>query len=372
LSKPAEYKVIGLMSGTSLDGLDIAFASFKYFNEDKAKWKFKILNSETVEYSMEWKKRLKDLHLANAMTFVRTDADLGKLFGTLTKKFIEKNKLKPDLISSHGHTVFHQPENGFTSQIGNGAQIAAITGVQTVCDFRTKDIALGGQGAPLVPIGDQLLFSEYDYCLNLGGIANISYSINNKRIAFDICPVNMALNFLASELNINYDKDGEIASGGSVNDSLLNKLNVIHYYKSLPPKSLGKEWFIKNFQPLIADTSISLNDRMRTVCEHIANQIANSLKVKNSEANSSDKKILITGGGTHNKFLIHCIEEYLKTFFSNKNVQIIIPSEEIIDFKEALIFAFLGLLRIRDEVNVLHSVTGAMKDHVGGTIYSAG
>jgi anhydro-N-acetylmuramic acid kinase len=359
-----EYKVVGLMSGTSLDGVDIAFCKFIYNGKS---WKFKILNAETIAYSMEWKNRLEQLHNADAVTFVKSNVDLGKHFGYLLKKFISKNKIKADLISSHGHTVFHQPEKGFTSQIGDGAQIAAITNIETVCDFRSKDVALGGQGAPLVPIGDEFLFPEYDFCLNLGGIANISFEWNEKRIAFDICPVNMALNNLALEVKLNFDKDGMLASKGNINKKLLDKLNALEFYRIPFPKSIGKEWYLKNCEGLLTDKSISLNDRLRTVCEHIAIQIASAIKSKLA----SNKKMLITGGGVYNKFLIKCIQEKLKKNEQSKNVKIEIPAKEIIDFKEALIFAFLGVLRVRKETNVLRWVTGAGKDNIGGIIHAA-
>ncbi|MEP7168884.1 MAG: anhydro-N-acetylmuramic acid kinase [Bacteroidota bacterium] len=371
----SEYNVIGLMSGTSLDGVDLAFCNFICRNENKESknWEFKILNAETVAYNKEWKNRLQHLHDTDALTFAKTHVELGKYFGNLAKKFISKNKLKPDLISSHGHTIFHQPENGFTSQIGDGSQIAAITNIETVCDFRTKDVALGGQGAPLVPIGDRLLFYEYDYCLNLGGIANISFEKNKERVAFDICPVNMALNYLAAEAKLNYDKNGSLATKGKINNELLNKLNALDYYRKHPPKSIGKEWFLKNCEPLISDTSISLNDRLRTFCEHIAISISGSLNIENN----TKKKMLITGGGAHNKFLIQCISESFMriqtmTGAMMKNISIEIPSKEIIDFKEALIFAFLGVLRIRKEINVLKSVTGAGKDSIGGNVFAGG
>ena len=358
------------MSGTSLDGVDIAFCKFTCSSEGEkgAEWKFTILNAETAEYNKEWKNRLQSLHHADALSFVKTDVELGKHFGILVKKFISKNKIRPDLISSHGHTVFHQPENGFTSQIGDGAQIAAITNIETVCDFRTKDVALGGQGAPLVPIGDRLLFYEYDFCLNLGGIANISFERGNKRIAFDICPVNMALNKLASEAKLSFDKNGALAAKGKINNALFNKLNGLDYYRKSPPKSIGKEWYLKNCESLISDSSIPLNDRLRTFCEHIAIQIAASIKIESKPG----KSILVSGGGAHNGFLLQNIKECLKKSPKSKIIRVEIPSKEIIDFKEALIFAFLGVLRARKEMNVLCSVTGAVKDSISGTIYAAG
>lgn len=353
-----DYKVIGLMSGTSLDGVDIVFCTFRLANN---KWSFRIKKAETYTYNKQWQHRLKTIHTVDAQTLAATDAELGVYFGKLIKEFITKHKLKPQLISSHGHTVFHQPHNGFTTQIGSGAHIAAITLVETVCDFRSKDVALGGQGAPLVPVGDKLLFGNYDFCLNLGGIANISFEKNKKRIAFDICPVNMALNQLAAEAGKAFDKGGAIAAEGTINAALLKKLNALAFYRTSPPKSIGKEWYLKYVNGLISDKKISLPDRMRTVVEHIAVQIVNELE------NSANKKsLLVTGGGAHHTFLMQCLKEK-----AGSKIKIIIPGRELVNFKEALIFALLGVLRVRNEINVLRSVTGAKQNNTGGTIYSA-
>ncbi|MFI5218705.1 MAG: anhydro-N-acetylmuramic acid kinase [Bacteroidia bacterium] len=355
-----EYKTIGLMSGTSLDGVDIAYCVFQ---KKSGLWKYKILHAETIQYNYQWKNRLANLHKSDAETFVKTHTQLGKYFGELINKFIKKYKIKPDLISSHGHTVFHQPENGFTSQIGDGTQIAAITGIKTVCDFRSRDLALKGQGAPLVPVGDRLLFSEYDYCLNLGGIANISFEKRKQRIAFDICPVNMALNDLANEAGFDFDNKGKLSSKGKINSKLLEKLNTLEFYRIPPPKSLGKEWYEHNFKTVLKKSKIKLPDRLRTVTEHIAKQISSVVNNQSGSKNITAKKILVTGGGAHNDFLIQCIAEKTRA-------QVIIPLKKIIDFKEALVFAFLGVLRMNNEINILKSVTGAMHDHSGGAIYS--
>lgn len=348
------------MSGTSLDGVDIAHCFFKH---DNKKWKFEILHAETISYSDEWRNRLNDLHYSDALTFIKTHAELGKYYGLLINNFIEKHTIKPGLICSHGHTIFHQPGNGFTSQIGEGAQIAAATGIDTVCDFRSKDVALGGQGAPLVPIGDRLLFGEYDFCLNLGGFANISFEKNNQRIAFDICPVNMALNSLAAEAGLIYDDKGALAAAGIINNKILEKLNQLEFYSQPPPKSLGKEWFEKYFELVIQATSVTIKEHLRTVTEHIAQQIAAVISLQISPADSSVQKVLVTGGGAHNTFLVNCIS-------SKTKAKLIVPEKKLVDFKEALIFAFLGVMRINNEINILQSVTGSAKDHIGGAVYS--
>ncbi len=346
------------MSGTSLDGLDLACVTFF---EENAKWQFEIIASETLPFETKWQNRLSNLATQSALTWVQTDHDLGKYFGICTKKFIEKHKLNPCLIASHGQTIFHQPQLGFTAQIGHGAQIAAQNALPIICDFRTLDVALGGQGAPLVPIGDELLFSQYDFCLNLGGIANVSFQNKNQRLAYDICPFNLIFNDLANQLNLPYDESGKIASQGTIDKELLLKLNSLDFYKQNAPKSLGREWINKNLSYLLNQSQLSIPDLMRTCSEHIATQIANSLL---SNCEKEKNKLLITGGGAYNLFLISLLE----TKIGNK-ISVIIPDKTLIEFKEAVIFAFLGLLRYLEKPNVLASVTGSTKNHIGACIY---
>ena len=362
------YKVIGLMSGTSLDGLDIAYCSLtppstplrKGSPKERAalKWKYKIIVAETIKYSSHWKAKLDSLTTATAYELALIHSEYGHYIGKQVKRFIDKNKIKADFISSHGHTVFHQPNNRMTFQIGSGAAIAAECSLPVVCDFRTMDVALGGQGAPLVPIGDQLLFPDYDSCLNLGGFANISFEQNKKQVAFDICPVNIILNTLSLKIDQEYDNKGNTARSGKVNTALLKELNNLSYYKKSgnKPKSLGKEWVIENIFPILKKYNLGVNDMLRTFNEHIAIQIKNTFDKK------GHKKILVTGGGTYNDFLIETIR-------AHTSHQLIIPDKKIIDFKEALIFALLGVLRIREEINSLSSVTGASQNSAGGCIY---
>lgn len=350
-----EYLAVGLMSGTSLDGLDVALCKF-YYDEY---WKFEILQAETFEYDTTWRNRLLQAYESDAPALAQLHADLGKYHGALTDSFIKKSGFKPDIIASHGHTIFHQPENGFTVQIGSAPHIAAATGITVVADFRTSDVALGGQGAPLVPIGDLLLFPEYDYCLNLGGIANISCKNASfeKFFAYDVCHCNMVLNHLAQFSGMEFDRGGRIAASGQINLTLLNTLNALDFFNHSPPKSLGKEFFESTILPLIS-IDVRMNDIMSTFVEHIAMQIAIAT------ASPSDSTLLATGGGVFNTFLM----ERIRTLCHSK---LIIPEESIIQFKEALIFAFLGVLRLRNEVNCLASVTGARKDNIGGAIYHA-
>jgi anhydro-N-acetylmuramic acid kinase len=341
------------MSGTSLDGLDLAYCEFERIND---RWIYNIHHAETIAYSPGWKAHLSNLESCSAFEFVAADIEYGHLLGRLSREFINKHHLNPDFISSHGHTVFHQPGKRITCQIGRGSAIAAETGLPVVSDFRSTDVALGGQGAPLVPIGDKLLFNDADFCLNIGGFANISYEREGERIAFDVCPANIVLNHLANKLNLDYDPGGQEASCGRIDEDLLFSLNTLPFYSEPPPKSLGKEWVVQHIFPLLHENDLSTSDLLATFCEHIAIQIA-----KASSA-GWDKRLLITGGGALNNFLTGRIRSHVQP-------GIIIPDASTINYKEALIFAFLGVLRWRNEVNCLRSVTGALRDSVGGAIY---
>lgn len=354
--KKENYNVFGVMSGTSLDGVDLAHIQFAIVDQ---KWTFKILECETVGYSQSWVKQLK-----NAVDFTKEELEVlnqnyTQLLAKIISGFIQKHKIENlDAVCSHGHTILHQPQNGFTLQIGNLSEIATLIHQTVVCDFRVQDVELGGQGAPLVPIGDQLLFSEYDYCINLGGFSNVSFEENNARIAFDISPVNTVLNFYANQLGLDYDNKGQISRTGNCNQNLFNELNTLDYYQKKYPKSLGFEFVKETVFPLIESFQITIEDKLCTFIEHVALQIALAL-------NGNDKKgsLFITGGGAYNDFLIERIQFYLP------EMQLIIPESKIIEFKEALIFGLLGVLKLRDEINVLSSVTGAKKDHSSGIVY---
>ena len=344
---------LGLMSGTSIDGLDIALCSFR---QVKNNWVYEIISTETVSYPDPLSKQLAEAYIYSGLMLIKLDREYGRWMGNEVVQFIKEHSIRPSFIASHGHTIFHQPKNRITLQIGSGAEILSATGITTITDFRSVDIALGGQGAPLVPVGDYLLFSDYDFCLNLGGIANISCGKNNKRLAWDICPANMALNFIAGKMNMKMDRKGIEGKKGLVNKKLLEKLNGLEFYKIIPPKSLGREWFERNFLKILSDHQVSWHDKLRTVYEHISLMIA-------SACSSHPKgRLLITGGGAHNTFLVERIKHHSKH-------NIIIPGKNIIDFKEALIFAFLGLLRLENKVNCLSSVTGSSKDSIGGSVY---
>lgn len=348
------YNVVGVMSGTSLDGVDLAHIQFTI---EKQKWSFSLLECETVSYTDELVNRLK-----NAVDFTEADLkilneDYTVILGGIINDFIARHNLKNlDAVCSHGHTILHQPQNGFTLQIGNLRQIANLVNETVICDFRVQDVQLGGQGAPLVPIGDRILFSDYDYCLNLGGFSNVSFESEGKRIAFDISAVNTVLNYYAEKLGMKYDDKGKISKSGVVSVKLLSELNDLEFYKLKYPKSLGFE-FVKNILfPIIDKYSLSTEDKMATFTEHIALQINLALDKKNG-------KLLITGGGAYNDFLIERLQFHLP------QMDIVIPDVKIIEFKEALIFALLGVLRLRNEVNVLSSVTGSKYDHCSGMIF---
>jgi anhydro-N-acetylmuramic acid kinase len=347
------YQVIGAMSGTSLDGLDLCHCRFEFSGRH---WTYRIAQATTLPYPAEFSARLSSVENDTALALAHLDAELGNVIGQEVHNFVQEHDLTPDFIASHGHTIFHQPDDGMTLQIGSGAAIAAASGVPTICDFRTNDVALGGQGAPLVPIGDQLLFADYDQCLNLGGIANTSYQINGKRIAFDICPVNMAMNAIALELGFAYDDEGKIAKSGTIDAELLEALNDLAYYRQAPPKTLGKEWYKEQFKPILTRFNPSEKDALTTLSEHVAQQIATATRQDNPQ------RILVTGGGAYNTFLIDRLNA-----LSPNNFEIGPP--ELIEFKEAMIFGFLGVLRWRSEVNCLSSVTGASKDNIGGAVF---
>ncbi|OFY68901.1 MAG: anhydro-N-acetylmuramic acid kinase [Bacteroidetes bacterium RIFCSPLOWO2_12_FULL_37_12] len=357
------HKVIGIMSGTSGDGVDLAYC---HFTEQDGKWKYSIENIRTIPFDHIWDLRLKELHHQNPIAFVKTDIFFGHYLGKLVNDFIREEKIEAELVSSHGHTVFHQPEKGITCQIGHGASIHAECGLPVVSDFRSLDVALGGQGAPLVSIADRMLFSEYDFCLNLGGIANLSAEVSQKRIAYDICPCNLILNYLAIPLGKSYDEGGNFARKGNINEELLVILNSLPYYKKHFPKSLGREWVDACIKPLLRMSKIPTEGKLATFCGHIAHQIHQSISELIQISDTTKKfRLLITGGGAYNQFLIETIRKYL----SPLPVTLEIPDKNLIEFKEAMIFGFLGVLRIRNEVNCLSSVTGAGRDNAGGVVW---
>jgi anhydro-N-acetylmuramic acid kinase len=344
--------ILGLMSGTSLDGIDLSLTKFELVDKE---YRFEILKSKSIGYSEFWSEKLQNSILLSGGALSLLNIEVGKYFGNLINDFLVNSEIIPDYIASHGHTVFHQPDKGLTLQIGDGATIFSITGIPVIYDFRSLDVARGGQGAPLVPIGDMYLFNNYTACLNFGGIANISFQKEGERLAHDICPVNMALSDITMEIGLPYDDKGNMARKGLVNDCLLEGLNNLLFYRKKGPKSLGIEWYKSEFKVLIKDKKLTIEDRLRTVIEHISEQLASTLsKLDNGE-------VLITGGGAYNAYLIEVLQSKIKQ-------KIVVPDVEIIEFKEALIFAFLGWLRVNNQINVLKSVTGAIQDSSSGIV----
>ena len=340
------------MSGTSLDGIDLACIKFKLVET----WTYEVIHAETIPYDLPWQKELAEAIGYEDDLLEELNERYTSYLAAIIADFIAKNNIDGlEAICSHGHTIKHEPENGFTLQIGNLRKLADTLGKTVVCDFRVQDVQLGGQGAPLVPVGDELLFGDFEYCLNLGGFANISTRMNSTRVAFDICAVNTVLNYLSSRLGMSYDENGAVAASGERDERLLDDLNGLPFYRQTPPKSLGIEWVNANLLPLIASRK-DIPVLLHTYVLHAAQQIAKVLDQKTTS------KVLVTGGGAFNTFLIQEIR-------SRTENEIIIPSTEVVNYKEAIIFGFLGVLKLRGEVNVLKSVTGASKDHSSGIVY---
>lgn len=352
-----ETTAIGLMSGSSLDGLDVALVRF---TEENEKYRFQILEAETLPYPEEWKNLLSEAFHKQPEDLDELDKEYGRYLGEQVKAFAEKHHATPDFVASHGHTIFHRPEEHYTLQIGDGQELTKACGFLVINDFRTEDVSKGGQGAPLVPIGDKLLFGDYEFCLNIGGIANISYDENDSRIAYDLCIANQALNYLANMNGLDYDRDGELARNGNVDHALLKKLNNSPFFIQEPPKSLGREYFEMYQKELLdcetRDAGLSIPDMLATFTEHIALQIALAVSWL------PKGKILVTGGGARNKFLMGRLQARTKH-------EVVIPDPITIDYKEALVFAFLGLLRMEGKTNVLASVTGAESDSCSGRVW---
>jgi anhydro-N-acetylmuramic acid kinase len=385
---------MGIMSGSSLDGLDMAFIEFQ---EVSGKWSYTVKAAACHSYSNEWTEKLRSATLLDALQYQLLHTQYGHYLGEQVNRFIQEHDLQyqVQLIASHGHTTFHIPAQKMTAQLGDGSAIAATTGINVVSDLRAMDIALGGQGAPIVPIGEKLLWPDYNLLLNLGGIANLSFSNEDKYIAFDICPANRVLNMLAHEADKKFDEGGAMARKGSIQNTLLGNLNELDYYKQPYPKSLANDFGTEVLYSMIQDAKYELQDALRTYVEHIAIQISNAIQLAvtdsrrafgkptaaeglptpssaeasggkpNLPAGQAGYRLLITGGGVHNTFLI----ERLKELISNPDIEIIIPNDELIDYKEAIVMALIGVLRWREENNVISSVTGASRNSIGGAVW---
>lgn len=354
------YRAIGLMSGSSLDGLDIVFTEIL---ENGGKWSYELVHAECIPYSSEWIDQLKNATALSALDYQLLHTAYGHYIGQCVNRFIEKYQLqfKVAVVASHGHTTFHLPARKMTAQLGDGAAIAATTQLPVVTDLRAMDIAFGGQGAPIVPIGEQLFFPGYRYFLNLGGIANISIR-NDDYKAFDICAANRVLNMLANEAGLEFDRDGALARSGQINQALLNELNGLAYYTHPIPKSLANSFGTDTVYPIIKKYELSTADALHTYVAHIVRQIKNAV-MDNRVSTAGEEQLLVTGGGALNGYLIERLRDALD------NIQVMVPDEQLAQYKEALIMALIGVLRWREEYNVLSSVTGAVRNSVGGAMW---
>ncbi len=364
------YKVIGLMSGSSLDGLDIVFAEI---HVNGGVWGFEIVAADCYPYDAEWQERLQQATRLNALEYQLLHTDYGHYLGQQVNRFIDENNLhyQVALIASHGHTTFHMPARKMTAQLGDGAAIAAETGLPVVSDLRALDVAFGGQGAPIVPIGEKLLLKDYDLFLNLGGIANISFNLPDRYIAYDVCPANRVLNMLAHKADKEFDAGGQMAALGNVKEDLLQKLNELDYYGQPYPKSLANDFGTDVVYPLIRSYGYTINDNLRTYVEHIVQQIKEAIRnsiwsfENNNGATAATRRMLVTGGGAFNTFLIQRLTEALQEL----QVEVVVPDEKLVNYKEALVMALIGVLRWRQAYNVLSSVTGAERDSIGGAVW---
>ena len=358
------YRVIGLMSGSSLDGLDIAFVEF---NESRGIWSYEIKAAECLPYNDDWIKKLSSATGLNAYNYLLLHAAFGKYAGEQINLFIDRNNLhhQVQLVGSHGHTTFHAPQLGMTGQLGDGATIAAVTGLNVVSDLRAMDVAFGGQGAPIVPVGEKLLFSDYSFFLNIGGIANISYRSADNYIAYDICAANKVLNMLAELEGKLYDDSGAMASGGNIITPLLTQLNALEYYKKPFPKSLANSFGIDEVFPIVQTFDNPVEDKLRTYAEHIAMQVSYAVQQIIKKPLDVPAKMLVTGGGAFNNFLVKRLQQHLEPY----NLVVEVPGDTIINYKEALVMALLGVLRWREEYTVMKSVTGATRNSIGGAVW---
>lgn len=350
--------ILGIMSGSSMDGVDLALCEISH---DGDRYVYKLLGTETYAYDEKWRLRLSKLRTQNALAYTKTDVFYSHHLANLVTQFRDKHNHEIHLIASHGHTIFHNPELMLTAQVGDGSTLAALTGIPSITNFRRGDVALGGEGAPLAGVGDEYLFREFDFCLNLGGFANISHQYEGKRIAFDIAACNILTNRLARDREMSYDTDGEIAASGSIHYEMLEELNNIEFYQNQGPKSLNRDWISQSLWPVVKEyRDIPLEDRMKTLVDHIAYQIGRSIEHL-SNGSSDGKRLYITGGGAFNKTLIEHIR-------SHTEAEVVIPNDDVVNYKEALIFAFLGYLRIQNEENTISSASGAKHNIIAGSL----
>lgn len=365
MSQTKTYHVIGIMSGSSLDGIDLAYCRFTTGTDLQFDWE--LILGETMPLPENWQARLAHLPTQNAVTFAKTHVYFGHFLAKTVNQFVEQHQITQlDFISSHGHTIFHNPDKRYTTQIGCGSAIAALTGYPVINDFRMQDIAINGEGTPIAPAADRYLYSDYDFCLNIGGIANITSQIQEDPIAFDISPANQLLNYLSGQLGFAFDNDGQIAASGNLLPELLQLLQGYPYYKSPPPKSISNEWIVSELLPILASFEASIEDKLHTVTQFIAIEVSNSLIRLTQDSSHAEYRLMLSGGGSKNKYLIESIKSCLS---GQLNIELIVPSTETIDFKEAILMGLMGVLRVLNVPNCFSTVTGARFDTIGGAIH---
>jgi anhydro-N-acetylmuramic acid kinase len=368
---PMVYKVIGLMSGSSLDGLDIAYV---HLQETGGRWSMEIQQTACIPYNHEWVEKLRGAIRLSALDYMLLHTDYGHFIGKAVNQFIEDHHLehKVDMIASHGHTTFHMPLRGMTGQIGDGASIAAETRLPVISDLRALDLAFGGQGAPIVPIGEKLLLGDYGFLLNLGGIANLSFRYANENKedqyhAFDVSPANRVLNMIVKRDGLLMDEGGKIAASGKLDTKLLAALERLDYYGLAYPKSLANDFGTDVVFPMVSGAKLSTADALNTFIEHIASQLKKDITeiVGRHHIQPEGQQLLVTGGGALNNYLVERIVANLEPL----GIKVVVPDRQLIEFKEAVVMALIGVLRWREEYNVLSSVTGARRDSIGGALW---
>ncbi|TAD84805.1 MAG: anhydro-N-acetylmuramic acid kinase [Bacteroidetes bacterium] len=366
-----QYRAIGIMSGSSLDGLDVAYVEF---DENRGQWTYDVVAAECMPYSPHWEEALRHATALSALDYLRLHVRYGHYLGEAVNQFIARHGLehRVQLIASHGHTSFHEPANQLTAQLGDGAAIAAVTGINVVSDLRAMDMALGGQGAPIVPMGEALLLSKYPLLLNLGGIANLTATMQaqpdgiSTTIAFDICPANRVLNMFAAAQGLPYDDGGKLAATGHLRDEVLSQLNGQPYYSQPFPKSLANQFGTDTIYPVLKAANLSVPDALRTMVEHVVVQTVRSVgRVVQKMGAHQPRQVLVTGGGAANAFLIDRLTMGLQPL----GVEVVVPPAQLVEFKEAMVMALLGVMRWREENTVMHSVTGAARSSIGGAVW---
>lgn len=356
------YNVIGVTSGTSLAGLDLVFVAL---TEVRGKWTYEIKAAERLAYTPEWEEKLGSAANLPARDYLLLNSEYGHYTGHAVKQFISQHQLDHQVhfITAHGHTVFHVPGQKMTAQLGDGAAIAAVTGLPVISDLRAMDVALGGKGAPILPIAEQLLFPDYRYRVNLGENATIAIQKDEQFLAFDICPCNYILDTLAETLGRAYDDEGKLAAGGVTDQPLLGALNGLAFYNEKYPRTLASKFGTGIVMPMIQQHQLSTQGKLNTYTHHIAAQIEKVVKDLLPQEEDTSRSLLLTGGGTANTYLVKVIEEVLQPL----NITVTTQNEP---FRNALMIALLGALRWRQEPNALASVTGAEKDSVGGALWA--